>query len=126
DGPFVGDGAMTNAYALRGSLGANYDLNDETSLGFYYESLQKFRFDDAVRLDLGGGVFDQSRDVLLALPHNFGFGLANTSLADGRLLLATDIVYLNWSTANLFENIYRNQWVIQLGSQFIAGDHVRL
>ena len=118
DGPFVGDGAMTNAYGLRASLGMSYDLTDDTTLGAYYQTRQHFRFEDAVRLELLNGQFEASRDVELELPRSVGLGIANSSLMGGDLLLAADVLYLNWEDADLFRDVYRDQWVLQLGSQY--------
>jgi long-chain fatty acid transport protein len=118
DGPFVGDGAMTNAYGLRGSLGMSYDLTDDTTLGAYYQTRQHFRFEDAVRLELLNGQFEASRDVELELPRSVGLGVANSGFMDGDLLLAADVLYMNWADADLFRDVYRDQWVLQLGSQY--------
>ncbi len=122
DGPFVGTGAMTNAYALRGSIGASYQLTENTSLGFYYQTKQRFRFKNEVVL------FNDtvSRDVRLSLPDQIGLGIANSSLMEGKLLLAADVLYLQWKNADLFRDIYRNQWVLQLGSQYRVNNRVRL
>ena len=46
-GPLV-NSAMVNAYALRGTVGVDYDLNECTTLGFYYQSKMSFNFPDAV------------------------------------------------------------------------------
>jgi tetratricopeptide (TPR) repeat protein len=53
-------------------------------------------------------------------------GIANESLVDGRLLLAADALYLDWRSAALFKNLYRGQWVMQLGAQYRATDRVKL
>ena len=121
-GPFVGIGSNTNAFALRAGLGASYELTDDTTLGFYWKSKQRFKFRDEVIL-LNETV---PRDVTLGLPDEIGLGIANSSLLDGRLLLAADVLYLQWKTADLFQDIYRNQWVMQLGAQYRASRHVRL
>jgi long-chain fatty acid transport protein len=118
DGPFVGIGGMTPDYALRGSLGIAYDLNCETTLGFYYQTAQSFRFDNAIRLDLGGGGFDIVRDINMDLPPNLGWGISNTGLMDGNLLLSLDLVYKLWDEAELFRVLYDNQFVVQVGSQY--------
>jgi long-chain fatty acid transport protein len=122
DGPFVGTGAMTNAYALRGSVGLSYALSEATSLGIYYQSVQRFRFKDEVIL------FNDtvSRDVHLALPQQVGMGVANTKLMDGKLLMAADVLFLDWNSAALFRNIYRPQWVLQLGTQYTLNPRMRL
>ncbi len=126
DGPFVGSGAMTNAYALRGSVGLSYAVTDATSLGIYYQSVQRFRFKDAVRLQLFDGTFDVTRDVHLALPQNVGLGIANSSLMDGNLLLAADVLFLDWNSAALFRGIYRPQWVLQVGTQYRLNERARI
>ena len=122
DGPFVGTSAMTNAFALRAGLGMSYQLTEFTTLGAYWQSRQRFKFRDQVIL------FNDSapRDVTLALPDQFGLGIANSRFMDGRLLLAADVLHLQWKTADLFQDIYRNQWVMQLGTQYAISNRVRL
>lgn len=121
DGPFVGISGMSYDYALRGSAGLNYDIGDNTTLGLYYQSKQGFRFDNAVLLDLGGGTFSEGVDINMDLPDNIGFGVANTSLCEGRLLLAADVLYKQWDNCQMFGQLYENQWVFQLGSQYSLG-----
>jgi long-chain fatty acid transport protein len=121
DGPFVGVGGMTPDYALRGTLGANYQLTDFTTVGAYYQSEQSFRFDNAFLLNLGPAQI--STDVNMQLPQNFGFGLANNALMDGQLLLAVDVLYKTWDNADLFKALYDNQWVVQLGTQYTMGNY---
>ncbi|MGC3968170.1 MAG: hypothetical protein QM775_12610 [Pirellulales bacterium] len=119
DGLFVGMGAMVPDYALRASLGTSYDLTDATTLAFYYQTKQNFTFDDAIRLQLPGpGNFDIVRDVHMSLPANYGFGIANRALCDGRLLLAADFLIKEYSDAALFDAMYRNQAVFQFGAQY--------
>jgi long-chain fatty acid transport protein len=121
-GPFVGTSGMTNAYALRGGFGLDYELGDATRLGAYYQTTQAFRFDSETVL------FDSRRtyDIDMGLPQQVGMGIANESLLDGRLLLAADALYLDWRSAALFKNLYRGQWVMQLGTQYRATDRVKL
>jgi long-chain fatty acid transport protein len=121
-GPFVGTSGMTNAYALRGGFGLDYALGDATWLGAYYQTTQAFRFENEAVL------FSERRprDVDMGLPQQVGMGIANESLLDGRLLLAADALYLDWRSAALFKNLYRGQWVMQLGSQYRATDRVKL
>lgn len=118
DGPFVGLTAAAYDYALRGSIGLNFDAGNCTALGLYYQSKQSFNFDDAVVLDLGPGFESVSRDIAVDLPDNIGLGIANESLMGGNLLLAADVLYKQWDNADLFRSIYDNQWVFQLGAQY--------
>ncbi len=121
-GPFVGTSGMTNAYALRGGFGLDYELGEATWLGAYYQTTQAFRFENEAVL------FSERRprDVDMGLPQQVGMGIANQSLLDGRLLLAADALYLDWRSAALFKSIYRGQWVMQLGTQYRATDRLTL
>jgi long-chain fatty acid transport protein len=119
DGPFVGVGGMTPDYALRGTLGANYRLGEATTVGAYYQTRQQYRFDNAFTLNPGLG--QATLDVNMDLPENFGLGFANNSLLDGRLLLGVDVLYKLWNNAALYDAIYDDQLVVQLGSQLTIG-----
>jgi long-chain fatty acid transport protein len=123
DGPFVEIGGTTLDYALRGVVGTNYLVNNFTSAGFYYQTEQSFRFDHAVRFNVGP--ITTAQDVRMDLPQNFGFGLANNRLLNGQLLVAADVVYKLWDEADLYRAIYDNQWVFQIGTQYTL-DRYRL
>jgi long-chain fatty acid transport protein len=118
DGPFVGNGSMVSTFGLRGGLGANYDLTDFTSTGFYWQSKENFNFEDAISFQLFNNTFTPTFDIRMDLPQTFGYGIANSRLLDGNLLLAFDLVYKQWSDADLFRAIYRDQWALQFGTQY--------
>ncbi|MBI2478492.1 MAG: hypothetical protein HYV60_07590 [Planctomycetia bacterium] len=119
DGPFVGVGGVTPDYALRGTVGANYLLTDATTFGAYYQTAQSYTFDNAFLLNPGPG--QTAVDVNMDLPQNVGFGVANNSLLNGRLLLGVDVVYKLWDEADLFASVYDNQLVVQVGAQLTRG-----
>ena len=123
DGPFVGTGGMTPDYALRSTLGANYQLTDCTTVGGYYQTRQSFTFDNAFLIDRP--ILQVNNDIKMELPQNIGLGLANHALMDGRLLVGVDVLYKLWDEADLFGAVYDNQWVLQLGTQYTLG-RVRL
>jgi long-chain fatty acid transport protein len=125
DAPFQGLGAATLAYALRGSVGANYQLGCNTFLGATWHTSQNFNYDDAIRLQLPNG-FAPVADVDAGLPANWGVGIANDAFVNGRLLLAADVLFKQWEKADLFDVLYTNQWVFQLGAQFELNERVRL
>ncbi len=114
-GPIVGS-AMVNAYALRGTFGVDYELNECNTLGFYYESKLAFDFPTAARV--GNSYYD----VHIAQPTTLGLGLANRSLMDGNLLLAADAYYKLWDDAALWQDIMVNQWALALGAQWTNGN----
>lgn len=118
--PFTVISSVTPDYALRATLGTNYRLTETTNVGAYYQSTQGFQFNDAVLLPaLGGGT--NTRDVKLDLPQNIGFGVSNSALMNGNLLLAMDVLYKLWNEAETFDAVYDNQWVLQFGTQYSAG-----
>lgn len=119
DGPFVGIGGLTSDYALRGTAGLHYQLTPATTLGTYYQSKQSFRFDHAIRLNVGGN--PQTLDVNMDLPQNVGIGIANQSLMNGNLLLGVDVLYKYWDDAALYDAVYDNQLVVQFGTQLTRG-----
>lgn len=121
DGPFVDTGGMTPAYGVRFSVGANYQIAPDTSFGAYWQSKKNFDFENAALV--GGGT---PVDVHFDHPMNVGVGLANSSLFDGRLLLAADAIYKLHSQADTLKAIYKDQWAVQIGSQFAATERVRL
>jgi len=121
DGPWVGATGNATAYGLRGRLGADYDLTDCTSLGLYYQTKQHFTFDDNIRFPIPGPAGDVYLDTNIDLPQNIGLGIANDRLLDGRLLIAADVVYKQWTDTDLFGALYHDQWVVQLGAQYSMG-----
>ena len=121
DGPFVDVGGMTPAYGVRGTLGANYQFAPETSAGVYWQSKKNFNFENAA-LVAGGTPIDVAFDH----PMNVGFGLANSSLFDGRLLLATDVLFKRYSDADFLKAIYKDQWAFQFGGQYAATERTPL
>jgi long-chain fatty acid transport protein len=119
DGPFVGSSGITPDYALRGTVGSNYELTEFTNIGGYYQTGQSFTFDNAVLINPGPDQrgFDSNMD----LPQNVGLGIANHRLMNGKLLLATDVLYKLWDEAEGYKALYDNQWVVQIGAQYTMG-----
>lgn len=122
DGPFVDLTGMVPAYALRGTVGANYSLGRDTTVGCYWQTKKSFKFDDAV-LFAGGG---PAQDVHFDHPENLGIGVANRSLMEGRLLLATDVLFKRYSDADFLRAVYDDQWVLQFGTQYSVNKRIRL
>lgn len=113
-GPLVSS-AMVNDYALRGTFGLDYELNNCNTIGTFYQTRMDFNFPDAVRFN------DVYRDLKVSQPETVGLGWANRSLMNGRLLLAADAYYKLWEDAPLWEDVYVNQWAFAVGSQLTRG-----
>lgn len=127
DGPFVGITGSSTDYALRGSVGLNYALRPDTNLGLYWRSKTGYTFENLVGFpnplpNLPALFFDVSVDR----PQVIGLGIANTSLMDGRLLLAMDAVYQQYTGAEMFGAIFNDQWALQFGTQYAVNQRVRL
>ncbi len=114
DGPFTFATAATPDYALRGSFGLTYTPNRCTTIGAWWMTEQKFRFNDFVQI---GGPGNPFRGVRVSLPTTYGVGIANTRFLDGRLLLALDFKYLDWSSTDFFGALWDDQFVTQFGVQ---------
>ncbi|MEZ6073577.1 MAG: hypothetical protein R3C10_25695 [Pirellulales bacterium] len=121
DGPFVDIGGMTPAYGIRGTVGATYDLTENTTFGAYWQTKKHLHFDNAV-IFRDGRLYDLSFDH----PENIGIGIANSSLAGGRLLLAMDVLLKQYSDADFLGNIYNDQWVYQFGMQYTLSPRTKL
>lgn len=122
DGPFVDLTGMVPGYALRGTIGANYSISCNTTLGAYWQTKKAFVFQDAV-LFAGGG---PPQDLHFDHPENIGIGVANTSFAGGRLLLAMDVLFKRYSDADFLKGVYEDQWVFQFGTQYRVNKRIRL
>jgi long-chain fatty acid transport protein len=121
DAPFVGVSNMVMDYAVRGTIGTNYKLNDCNTIGGYYQTKQNFNFENGFIIN--PGLAQIPLDVALDMPENLGLGIANTALMDGKLLLGVDLVYKLWDNADTFGAIYDNQLAVQLGSQYSIGKY---
>ncbi|MCW8902558.1 MAG: hypothetical protein OQL22_02435, partial [Sedimenticola sp.] len=56
-------------------------------------------------------------------PQEVGFGIANGSLAGGKLLIAADVVWKDWESADSYRDLYDNQTVFALGAQYTTGPY---
>lgn len=126
DGPFAGIGSAVPAYGLRGNFGVAYDVGEHTHLGFYWLTRQSLMFDDAILLQSAPGSFTTAQDINMDLPETFGWGVANDRLLEGRLLLASDILYKKYSDTDLFGGVWEDQFVFQTGAQYQVNRKMRV
>lgn len=109
--------AMVHDYALRGTLGVAYDVDECHTLGAYYQTKLGFTFPNAFLIR----PTDTYRNINIDQPETFGLGYANRSFLDGNLLLAADVYYKLWEGANLWSDVMDNQWAFAVGSQLTRG-----
>ncbi|MBN1853781.1 MAG: hypothetical protein JW829_13700 [Pirellulales bacterium] len=113
-GPLVST-AMVHDYALRGTVGVDYDLNECNTIGAFYQTKMDFQFPNAVRFN------DEYRDLRVDQPETMGLGIANRSLMNGDLLIAADVYYKLWEEADLWRDVLVNQWALAVGTQLTRG-----
>jgi long-chain fatty acid transport protein len=115
DGIFASISSSTPAYNLRAALGVTYQLQDTTTLGGYWHTDQIFTFDDFVRIGPPNGPF---QDFRISLPNKYGVGIADESLMHGKLLVAVDLMYFDWSSTDFFGAMWDDQFAVQTGLQY--------
>lgn len=120
DGPFVAVTSGSSDYALRGTLGVDYALRPDTTVGVFWKTKASYTFENVV--SFSPGVF---YNVPVDRPSCFGAGIANTSLMDGKLLLAMDALYQQYTDTALFGDVFHDQWSLQFGSQYAFNNRIR-
>jgi long-chain fatty acid transport protein len=55
-----------------------------------------------------------------------GVGISNTTLMEGRLLLAVDAIHQQYTETALFGDLYNDQWSLQFGTQYAINERIRL
>ncbi|TWU18953.1 Outer membrane protein transport protein (OMPP1/FadL/TodX) [Allorhodopirellula heiligendammensis] len=123
DGIFAGISSSTPAYNLRAALGLTYELREATTIGGYWHTKQQFNFDNFVRL---GGQGQPFQDFKVSLPNKYGLGIADTSLLDGKLLVAVDFMYFRWSDTDFFGAMWEDQFAVQSGLQYTTDRGAKL
>lgn len=122
--PFAANTASSIDYALRGSVGVGYQLTPDTNLGLFWKSKAGYTFESLVTFpNFVPGVFF---DVVADRPQCFGLGIANKTLLDGRLLLAVDAVFQEYTNTAMFGELFNDQWALQFGAQYALNHRVRL
>lgn len=104
---------------VRGMVGFTYDLG-QVMIGGTYQSNLKFTWDEVTAVDVGpqGLIFD---DVALTQPQEIEIGIATTDAFSEKWLFELDAIWLNYSDATLFEDIWVDQYIIGLGAQYKTG-----
>ena len=112
-----GNTASTSNFGFRGTVGLTYAAGD-TTVGGYYRSPLSIKYDNMVQY--AASAFHSPR---FEQPQELGIGVANRSLMDGKLLLAADLVWKDWSSAEAYGDIYKDQTLVALGAQYDMGGY---
>lgn len=115
----LGQGTAHN-YAFGGQLGAIWKL-DSLSLGLSYTTPEKMTHKNVSDFGSGGA----KRSLTLESPQNVTLGVAWQPM--DRLLVETDIKWLNWADAEGYRDFdWADQWVYALGVQYKQPDGICL
>ena len=102
--------------------GVIYKPTESLSLGVNYVSPQSVDHKNVADFDQDG-TWD---DLELQAPRQLGFGAAYAFM-QGRLLVAGDLKWLNWSDASGYDDFdWEDQWVLAIGGQFRMLDRLIL
>lgn len=113
--PLLSNTASVHAFGGRITAGLNYE-SGSTTVGGYYRSPLSIRYDHIT--NIGPGAFNSFR---IEQPQEFAVGIGNTSLMNGNLLVAADVIYKDWASANFYKDFYKSQTIVAVGAQLTSG-----
>jgi long-chain fatty acid transport protein len=113
-------GGTSPGYAFGVQPGAIWKATENLSLGLSYISPQSAEHEKVIPAGFGGG------DLKLEAPQQLQFGGAYSFL-DGRLLIEADAKWINWSSADGYDDFdWNDQWIFGIGGQFEVIDRLFL
>jgi len=115
-GDFGGTTGSVHAFGSGLSLGATYAVSRDMLVSAAYKSKLKYNFKDILHTSVGGVGFqslaiEQPAEVVLGAAWGKG----------GPLLLEADLVWKNWSNANTYRDVWKDQWLLAVGGQYSTG-----
>lgn len=113
--PMNSDTSSVHAFGARATVGGTYE-GGPLSVGVYYRSPLKINYKNLT--NDGPGQFN---DFEIEQPQEVALGLASRHLMGGALLLALDVVYKDWDSAEFYRDFYKSQTVVALGAQLSTG-----
>ena len=116
----ISNTASTSNFGLRATFGMTY-ADGGTTFAAYYRTPLAIKYRNMIQYsatEFHSPTFEQ--------PQEIAFGIANDRFMQGDLLLAADIVWKNWSSAEAYEDIYVDQTILAVGAQYtLAGYKLR-
>ena len=141
----TGSGGMTHDIGFRGTFGARKKMNDNMTIGLYYQMEQEHQYDNlhvtsmhgsdplaniggitgAPSVKCNGDVVTSSvgvcrQDLEVEQPWNIGLGVS-MDMGNGLLVMA-DVTHKAWSDAKFFNEFYDDQNVVSIGVQKTMGN----
>lgn len=106
---------LSHTFGLRAGAGATYDFGP-AMLGLTYNSPLDLRFDTVT--ETAPGVFSNFR---IQQPQEVIVGIATSPTQRQDLVLETDVIWKNWSSAEAYKDLWRNQTILAVGGQYTSG-----
>ncbi len=125
----AGTSGQGHDYGVRLTFGAEYDLADDTEVGFYYQTKLEHNWNNMLLVANGPPnqlpIADPSLSNVGYLtlkaeqPENIGIGISHQ--LDGNWRIAADYIFKAWSRADFWQRFYEDQSVFSLGVEFADG-----
>lgn len=112
--------APQETFGIRGGLGITHDMGP-VMLSANYSTELELNYHDVTRS--APGVWS---DLTLEQPQEVVLGIASTPAMWEDLLVEANIIYKNWDNAELYQDIWKDTYTFQLGSQYALNDKVKL
>ena len=123
---FGGTTSSVHDIGFGASLGATYLVQDGVMLSATLKSPLSYNYNNIIHADQtavpGVHGHDGYQDLTIQNPTEVIFGIALDNVIMPGLLVEADAIWKNWSDAQTFEDVYEDQWILNFGAQYQAGD----
>lgn len=120
---FGGTTSTVQDFGFGGSVGLNLTPVDGFYLSVAYKSAMKYRFEGVVSTTVSGAQEYQNLNV--QQPQEVVFGVAIHDIVP-HFLLAFDVAWKNWENADTYRDLFKNQFLLMAGAQYVVADVVSL
>ncbi|MBE9539911.1 MAG: outer membrane protein transport protein [Proteobacteria bacterium] len=119
---FGGTSSSVHNFGFGASLGLTWQPNDMITVGAAYKSSLAYDFEDILYRDLSRlGGETGLQDLKVELPYEVIVGVAFQDLLPN-LLLEADLVYKGWGSAESFQDVWDDQYLLLLGAEYEMGN----
>lgn len=115
-GAFGGTTSSVHDLGVRAALGVTHALTQSMTLSASYKSKLKYNFSDILHTTVAPEGY---QSLVVEQPAEFVAGFA-FDIKPG-WMVETDIVWKNWENAATYKDVYKNQWLFLIGTQYKTG-----
>jgi len=123
---FGGTTSSVHDIGFGASLGATYLLQEGVMLSATVKSPLSYNYKNIIFSDQNAvpGVHghDGYQDLTIQNPTEVILGVAFDNVIMPGLLVEADAVWKNWSDAQTFQDVFEDQWLLNIGAQYKTGD----